>query len=149
MRMKLLWIAVIIGLGACDSKENEVAPVSTFSFKLDTIAFHSNATEAFVTDTLYPGKKTLIIDGVTNNFEHHMELMITFPDSIHTGSYENLVEMSLMNIEQKAVGYVSRRIKVNITGINSKHAEGTFSGVLINDDTEKQLTDGTFKVEIY
>ena len=149
MRMKLLWIAVIIGLGSCDSKDNDIAPASTFSFKLDTVAFHSNATEAFITDTLYAGRKTLIVDGVSNNFEHHMELMITFPDSIHAGSYENLVEMSLMNIAQKEVGYVSKSIKVNITGINSKHAEGTFSGVLINDDTEKQLTDGTFKVEIY
>ncbi|TWF45049.1 hypothetical protein FHW36_101975 [Chitinophaga polysaccharea] len=151
MRIKLLLAAIIaigMGLSAC-SKKNDLAPAGTFAFKLDTISYHSNSTEGYITDTIAAGKKTLVIDGVTNNFGYHMELMITFPDSIRVGSYEAGAEMSLMDIQQKAVGYVSKAIKINITSINSKHAEGNFSGVLTNGDTEKPLTDGTFKVEIY
>lgn len=78
-----------------------------------------------------------------------MELMITFPDSLKTGTFTEDVEMSLMNIQEKETGYLGKSIKVIITGINSKHAEGSFSGVLINGETEKPLTDGTFKVVIY
>jgi len=78
-----------------------------------------------------------------------MELMITFPDSLKAGTYIEDVEMSLMNIQEKEPGYLSKNIKVIITSINSKHAEGTFSGVLISGETEKPLTDGTFKVGIY
>jgi hypothetical protein len=153
MRMKLLLVAIIAALGvgmtACSSKKDDAKPNSSFSFKLDKDTYQSNATEAYITDTVYTGKKTLVIDGVTNNFGYHMELMITFPkDSLTTGSFEG-VEMSLMQIQQKEMGYTGQNIKVNITSINSKHAEGTFSGVLSNGDIEKPLTDGTFKVEIY
>lgn len=152
MRMKLLMVAVIAALGtafcSCD-KKNETTPSSIFSFKLDGVQYQSNATEAYITDTVYTGKKTLVLDGVTNNFGHHMELMITFPDSLKTGTYTEDVEMSLMNIQEKETGYLGKSIKVIITGINSKHAEGSFSGVLINGETEKPLTDGTFKVVIY
>lgn len=153
MRMKLLLVAIIavlgVGLSACNSKKDDARPASSFFFKLDKDTYQSNSTEAYVTDTVYAGRKTLVVDGVTNNFGYHMELMITFPkDSLTTGSFEG-VEMSLMQIQQKEMGYTGRNIKVNITSINSKHAEGTFSGVLSNGDTEKPLTDGTFKVEIY
>jgi hypothetical protein len=153
MRMKLLLVAVIaalgVGLSACDSKKNDTKPSSSFSFKLDKDTYQSNSTEAYVTDTVYAGKKTLVIDGVTNNFGYHMELMITFPkDSLTTGLFQQDVEMSLMQIQQKESGYTAKNIQVNITSINSKHAEGTFSGVLSNGDIEKPLTDGAFKVEI-
>lgn len=153
MRMKLLLVAIIavlgVGLSACSSKKDDARPASSFFFKLDKDTYQSNSTEAYVTDTIYAGKKTLVVDGVTNNFGYHMELMITFPkDSLTTGSFEG-VEMSLMQIQQKEMGYTGRNIKVNITSINSKHAEGTFSGILSNGDIEKPLTDGTFKVEIY
>lgn len=151
MRMKLLMVAFMAALGtmlcSCD-KKNETKPSSSFSFKLDGVAYQSNATEGYVTDTIYTGHKTLVVDGVTNNFGHHMELMITFPDSIKAGTYDD-VEMSLMSIQQKEEGYLSKNVKVIITSINSKHAEGTFSGVLISGEIEKPLTDGTFKVEIY
>lgn len=151
MRMKLLMVAFIAALGtmlcSCD-KKNETKPSSSFSFKLDGVQYQSNSTEGYVTDTIYAGQKTLVVDGVTNNFGHHMELMITFPDSIKAGTY-NDVEMSLMSIQQKEEGYLSKNVKVIITSINSKHAEGTFSGVLISGEIEKPLTDGTFKVEIY
>ena len=152
MRMKLFLVALAaalgIGLGACNSKKEDVKPSSSFSFKLDKDIYQSNATEAYVTDTIYTGMKTLVVDGVTNNFGYHMELMITFPDSPKVGTFTD-VEMSLMSIQQKETGYMGKNIKVNITSINSKHAEGTFSGVLTNGDIEKPLTDGTFKVEIY
>ncbi|MGF6845800.1 hypothetical protein QFZ51_001035 [Chitinophaga sp. W3I9] len=152
MRMKFLMVAVIAALGtvlcSCD-KKNETTPVSSFSFKMDGVQYQSNATEAYLTDTVYAGKKTLVVDGVTNNFGHHMELMITFPDSLKAGTYIEDVEMSLMNIQEKEPGYLSKNIKVIITSINSKHAEGTFSGVLISGETEKPLTDGAFKVGIY
>ncbi|NLU93854.1 hypothetical protein [Chitinophaga sp. Ak27] len=152
MRIKLLLAATIaivgLGLSACN-KKTDLAPSSIFTFKLDTISYHSNSTEGYLTDTIEAGKKTLVVDGVTNNFGYHMELMVTFPDSIRVGSYEAGAEMTLMDIQQKAVGYVSKTIKINITSINSKHAEGNFSGVLTNGDIEKPLTDGTFKVEIY
>jgi hypothetical protein len=152
MRMKLLMVAVIAALGtilcSCDKKTG-TTPASSFYFKMDGVKYQSNATEAYLTDTVYAGKKTLVIDGVTNNFGHHMELMITFPDSLKAGTYIEDVEMSLMNIQGKEPGYLSKNIKVTITSINSKHAEGTFSGVLISGETEKPLTDGTFKVEIY
>lgn len=150
MRITLLLVAIItvLGFSACNPKKEDVKPNGSFSFKLDKDTYQSNATEAYVTDTVYAGKKTLVVDGVTNNFGYHMELMITFPkDSLTTGAFDG-VEMSLMQIQQKAMGYTSQNIKVNITSINSKHAEGTFSGVLSNGDTEKPLTDGTFKVEI-
>ncbi|SEW20439.1 hypothetical protein [Chitinophaga arvensicola] len=152
MRMKLLMVAFIAALGtmlcSCD-KKNDTKPTSSFSFKLDGVQYQSNSTEAYVTDTVYAHKKTLVIDGVTNNFGHHMEMMITFPDSIKAGTYQEDVEMSLMDIQQKEPGYLNKTVKVTITSINSKHAEGTFSGVLISGETEKPLTDGTFKVEIY
>ncbi|MFY0252724.1 hypothetical protein ACDQ55_02100 [Chitinophaga sp. 30R24] len=150
MRIKLLLVAIIaaMGLGACNATKNDVKTISTFSFKLDTVTYHANATEAYITDTVYTGQKTLVLDGVTNNFNYHMELMITFPDSIRTGTFED-AEMSLMSIQQKEPGYVGKHLKVNITGINSKYAEGTFSGIVTNGEIEKPLTDGTFKVEIY
>lgn len=152
MRMKLLFVAIIaalgLGLSACDSKKEDVKPGSSFFFKLDKDSYQSNSTEAYITDTVYTGMKTLVVDGVTNNFGHHMELMITFPDSPKVGTFSD-VEMSLMSIQHKETGYTGKNIKVNITSINSKHAEGTFSGVLSDGDIEKPLTDGTFKVEIY
>ncbi|PSL49672.1 hypothetical protein CLV51_1011007 [Chitinophaga niastensis] len=152
MRMKLLMVAVIaasgIGLASCNKKDS-AKPAGTFSLKVDSISYNSNATTASFTDTVVVGKKTLIVDGVTNNFSYHLQLMITFPDSIHTGSFDQQVNLSLMNVQQlKGTGFLSKYIKVNITSINSKYAEGTFSGQLTDGVIEKPLTDGTFKVDI-
>lgn len=138
-----------IVISACNNSKDKVTVNSTFSFKIDNVTYQSSSTSAYLTDTLYAGKKTLIIDGVTNNFKNHMELMVTFPDAISTGSYTQMVEMSLMDVEKKTTGYVEKLVTVKITSINSKYAEGTFSGVVINGEIEKPLTDGTFKVEIY
>ncbi|RFS22507.1 hypothetical protein DVR12_11940 [Chitinophaga silvatica] len=152
MQFKKLTLALsailLVIFSACSSNKDKVNAISIFSFKIDNVLYQSNATTAFITDTLYAGKKTLIIDGLTNNFRNHMELMITFPDTIGTGTFENMVEMAVMNIEPKENGYVDKTVTVNITSINNRHAEGTFSGVLINGEIEKPLTDGTFKVEI-
>ncbi|CAL1521444.1 hypothetical protein [Chitinophaga sp. MM2321] len=150
MRLKLFVTAVIAAaataLTGCDPKKNDISPISTFSFKVDTLLFRSNATQAYFTDTISAHRKTMVIDGVTNNFGHHLELMITFPDSIHTGQYTTGVELSLMKIQQDGIGYIGKTITVKIESINSKQAEGTFSGTLISGDMEKPLTDGTFKV---
>lgn len=152
MQMRSFWaIAAMICsivLYSCN-KNNGPAPASIFSFKLGTDFYHASTPAAYLTDTIYNGKKTLVIDGVTNNFGQHMELMITFPDSVHAGIYTSGVEMSLMDIQQRQTGYMGNNIKVIVTDINSKHAEGIFSGALINGDIEKPLTDGTFKVQIY
>ena len=140
---------LIVLISACNSKKEDITVNSIFSFKLDGVLYQSSATTGYLTDTLFAGKHTLIVDGVTNNFRNHMELMITFPDSVKMGTYENMIEMAVMDIQQKETGYVEKQVTVQITNINSKYAEGTFSGVLINGEVEKPLTDGTFKVEIY
>jgi hypothetical protein len=152
MPLKKIAIAILalftIVVGACNNAKDKVTVNSIFSFKIDNVLYQSGATSAYLTDTLFAGKKTLIVDGVTNNFKNHMELMITFPDSVRTGTFNNMIEMAIMDIEQKTTGYVEKQVTVNITSINSKYAEGTFSGVVINGEIEKPLTDGSFKVEI-
>jgi hypothetical protein len=140
---------LVVLISACNSKKENITINSVFSFKLDGTLYQSSATTGYLTDTLFAGKHTLIVEGVTNNFKNHMELMITFPDSVKVGTYENMIEMAVMDIQQKETGYVEKQVTVQITNINSKYAEGTFSGVLINGEIEKPLTDGTFKVEIY
>lgn len=140
---------LVVLISACNSKKENITVNSVFSFKLDGTLYQSSATTGYLTDTLFAGKHTLIVEGVTNNFKNHMELMITFPDSVKVGTYENMIEMAVMDIQQKETGYVEKQVTVQITNINSKYAEGTFSGVLINGEIEKPLTDGTFKVEIY
>jgi hypothetical protein len=151
MRMKLLMVAVIaalgIGLTSCNKKD-DVKLAGSFSFKVDNISYNSNATSAYLTDTVVTGKKTLVVEGVTNNFTHHLQLMVTFPDTVKAGLYDQLINISLMNVQQKENGLVNKNIKINITSINSKYAEGTFSGQLTDGEIEKPLTDGTFKVDI-
>ncbi|HVI47284.1 MAG TPA: hypothetical protein VM802_20570 [Chitinophaga sp.] len=152
MRLNLLMVAVVALLGAvlagCDSKKNELIPAPYFSFKVGSETYRSNATTAYITDTVVAGKKTLVIDGVTNNFVKHLELMITFPDSVRNGEFREGVEVSLMDVQQKTDGYIGKSITVKLESINSKHAEGTFSGTLTSGEIEKPLTDGTFKVDI-
>ncbi|NSL89057.1 hypothetical protein [Chitinophaga solisilvae] len=139
-------IAVLTGLTACNKKDKEVTPEGYFSFKLDNVEYKSNSTQGYITDTIIKGKKTLIVDGVTNNFGKHMELLVTFPDGVKAGQYAENIEMSLMDIQQKEPGYFGRAVTVKISSINSKDAEGTFSGTLTSGEIEKPLTDGTFKV---
>ncbi|MBC9911320.1 hypothetical protein [Chitinophaga varians] len=151
MRLKIfVWAVVAIitgaGLAGC-SKKNETTPQGTFSFRVGDVTYHSNSTQGYISDTVIAGKKTLIIDGVTNNFTKHMELMITFPNGLQAGQYDQSAgEMTLMDIQQKEDGYITKAISIKLESINSKQAEGTFSGTLISGEIEKPLTDGTFKV---
>ena len=95
-------------------------------------------------------QKVLIIDGLTNSFKQHMQLMVISPDdSLNVGTYGGSV-VTLMPVQDTATqGYIGDQIEVQITSINSKRAEGTFSGTLSKSgETEKPLTDGTFKVNI-
>lgn len=150
MRSRLLVMAVTAAIGAgltsCDKKNKEITPESYFNFKVGDVTYKSNSTQGYITDTVIAGKKTLIIDGVTNNFSKHMELMITFPDAVSAGEYSAGAGMSLMDIQQKEDGYISKVITIKLESINSKQAEGTFSGTLTSGEIEKPLTDGTFKV---
>lgn len=151
MRLKIfVWAVIAIltgaGLAGC-SKKKDVTPEGYFTFKAGDAAYRSNSTQGLISDTVVAGKKTLIIDGVTNNFGKHMELMITFPDGLKTGQYdENAAVMTLMDIQQKETGFITKTISIKLESINSKQAEGTFSGTLISGEIEKPLTDGTFKV---
>ncbi|WP_143304448.1 hypothetical protein [Chitinophaga vietnamensis] len=151
MRLKLWVVALVAAAGAfftgCDSKK-ELTPKNYYSFKLDTTVYRSNATEAAISKDSVTGRQQLVVDGVTNNFLQHMELTIVFPDSVKAGKYTTGVLLTLMDIQEKQTGYYSKdqAITVNLTSINSKYAEGTFSGTLTNGEIEKPLTDGTFKV---
>ncbi|MCW3462769.1 hypothetical protein [Chitinophaga nivalis] len=154
MRITTLLMAAMVaiagvGLVGCNNKKDEPKPDTYISFKLGNDKYISNETQAYMSDTVIARKKTLVIDGVTNNFKHHMELMVTFPEAPAAGTFDKNIEMSLMHIEKLEPGYTGSNIQVKITSINSKYAEGTFSGKLTSGETEKPLTDGTFKVNIY
>ncbi len=151
MRLKVfVWavIAIVVGAGLTScSKKKEATPDGHFAFKLGDITYQSNSTQGYMTDTVIAGKRTLIIDGVTNNFGKHMELMITFPGNVQPGTYdEQAGVMTLMDIQQKESGYISKTLSIKLESINSKQAEGTLSGTLTSGEIEKPLTDGTFKV---
>lgn len=151
--MKLFQVAtmlVVVAMifSACDKKEDQ--PASVFSFTFDGKQYVSSGTSAFYTDTVITGKKTLVIDGVTNNFKEHMQLMITSPDGeMPVGTYGGAAAALMPVLDSTEAGYIGTAIDVEITSINSERAEGTFHGTLIKDgETEKPLTDGTFKVNI-
>ncbi|MET6999675.1 hypothetical protein [Chitinophaga defluvii] len=149
MPMKFRWLmpaffAGIAGLTSCEKKET--VPQDAFSFKVDGMAYNANQIFTEIIDTA--GKKALIVDGVSNNFVNHQELIVFFPDVIKPGT-NTRASLTLMNIKQEGVGYITSTLTVNITSINSKYAEGTFTGTLTSGETEKPLTDGTFKVYIH
>lgn len=153
MRLKL-WFAALFAaitvLSSCETKK-DTTPASTLVFTLDGQTYHSSQTDALLEVDSATGEQLLSINGVTNNLSHHMELVIGFPENIvQPGVYEASVTMVLSDIQANKVTHYSmgRGLKVNLTSINSKHAEGTFSGTLTNGEIEKPLTDGTFIVNI-
>ena len=147
MKFRLLmpaFFACVAGLTSCEKKET--VPQDSFSFKVDGISYNANQVFTEIIDTA--GKKALIVDGVSNNFVNHQELIVFFPDVMKTG-INTRATLTLMNIKQEGVGYITNTLTVNIASINSKYAEGTFTGTLTSGETEKPLTDGTFKVYIH
>ncbi|TWI91357.1 hypothetical protein [Chitinophaga japonensis] len=143
----MLMVATMI-FSACD--KDDAQPDTQFSFTFNGKEYVSHATTAFLTDTVVAGQRVLVVDGLTNNFQEHMQLMIISPDSTLTmGTYSGST-MSLMPVQDSlSAGYLGTNMTVEITSINSTRAEGTFSGTLTESgENEKPLTDGTFKVNI-
>lgn len=152
MRLKLIIVAIMAVIGAgiagCQQKEQE-KPQSFYSMRVVDSVFRSNQTMAYLSDTIVKNHQSLVIEGVTNNFKTHMQLIVTFPNGAKPGTYTEGVEISLMDILQQKEGFIGKTITVHITSINSAYAEGSFSGTLISGEIEKPLTDGTFKVNLY
>jgi hypothetical protein len=152
--MKLIRLAAILLVAAVVTnacKKDEESPAASFSFTFDGQTYVSHDTKAQITDTIVAGQKALLIDGVTNNFKRHMQLIVLSPDdSLNIGTYSGST-VTLMPVQDTIEGgwIGSNTIEVELTSINSKHAEGTFRGALIRSgEVEKPLTDGTFKVNI-
>ncbi|NIG52751.1 hypothetical protein [Chitinophaga sp. Cy-1792] len=150
MRFKL-WLTAILAVGlfitGCESKK-DVSPKSFFTFKIGDSIYQSSSTEASLGVDKETGKPILTIDGVTNNFRQHMDLQIIFADSAVAGKYTTDIFVTLSDINTGTVSYynVGTGVTINLTSINSKHAEGTFFGNLTSGEIEKPLTDGTFQV---
>lgn len=151
--MKLIRVAAILMAAALVTnacKKDEEQPSSSFTFTFDGQQYVAHEPSAYVTDTIISGQKALVVDGVTNNFKRHMQLIVMSPDdSLNIGTYSGST-VTLMPVQDTVTeGYIGTSIEVQITSINSKRAEGTFKGTLNKSgEVDKPLTDGTFKVNI-
>lgn len=148
MKLTNLATALIFSLAviSCKKEDKPVVQQPTMSFALEGKSQVAHHVEA-VFDTTSSGQIILQVDGVMNNFAQHMGLTLTFSDKgVQTGTFTTAT-FTLMTTTGQG-GYSSKELKVNITNINNKYAEGTFSGILSDGDIDKQLTDGTFKVNI-
>ena len=150
IRVAAILMAAALVINAC--KKDDAPPATSFSFTFNGQQYVAHEPSAYVADTILTGtnQKVLIIDGLTNSFKQHMQLMVISPDdSLNVGTYGGSV-VTLMPVQDTATqGYIGDQIVVQITSINSKRAEGTFKGTLIKSgEVEKPLTDGTFKVNI-
>lgn len=151
--MKLVRVAAMLMVAAMVTnacKKDEAEPEASFSFTFDGQQYVSHDTKAYITDTIVAGQKALVVNGITNNFKRHMELIIMSPDdTLSVGTYSGS-SLALMPVQDTtSEGWIGNSIEVEITSINSKRAEGTFRGALIKSgEVEKPLTDGTFKVNI-
>lgn len=153
--MKLIRVAAILMAAALVTnacKKDEEQPASSFTFTFNGQQYVAHEPSAYVIDTVVSGTKVkwLTVDGVTNNFKQHMQLIVMSPDdSLNVGTYSGST-LSLMPVQDtSSQGYIGTQIEVQITSINSKRAEGTFTGTLDQSgENEKPLTDGTFKVNI-
>ena len=148
-RVAAIFVVAAMIFSAC--KKDDAQPEAVFSFTFEGKQYVSSGTSAYYSDTVITGKKTLVIDGVTNNFKEHMQLMITSPDGeMPVGTYGGSAASLMPVTDSTESGYIGvSSINVEITSINSKRAEGTFQGTLSKSgETEKPLTDGTFKVNI-
>ncbi|MBV8255031.1 MAG: hypothetical protein JO154_20690 [Chitinophaga sp.] len=146
-----LWLVAMIAIvtvfvGCQPSKDG--MPASYFSFRLGDTTYTSSSTETTLALDTAEKKMALTINGITNNFNQHMSLTLFFPDSAKAGQYNTDVFLILSDVKANKVMYycMGTGIKINLSSINSKHAEGTFSGTLTSGEIEKPLTDGTFKV---
>lgn len=149
MKLASLTAVLLLSIGAvsCKKEDKPVIQQPTLSFVFDGKSQVASHVEA-VYDTTDAGQVVLQVDGVMNNFTKHMGLTLTFPDkNVKAGSF-TAATFTFMNATGDKGGFSSKTLQVNITNINNKYAEGTFSGVLSDGDIDKQLTDGTFKVNI-
>jgi hypothetical protein len=147
MKLRVLVPACLACMAALSSCEKKVTvPQDAFSFKMDGITYNASQVYSQIIDSA--GKKALIVDGITNNFVNHQELIVFFPDTIKTGA-NTRASITLMSIKPEEAGYITNTLTVNIASINSQYAEGTFTGTLTSGEIEKPLTDGTFKVYIH
>lgn len=151
VRVAAILLAAALVINAC--KKDEEQPATSFSFSFNGQQYVAHDPGAYVADTMITGtslNKVLVIDGLTNSFKQHMQLMVMSPDdSLNVGTYYGSV-VSLMPVQDTvSEGFIGTNIEVQITSINSKRAEGTFKGTLRQSgENEKPLTDGTFKVNI-
>jgi hypothetical protein len=76
--------------------------------------------------------------------------MVVFEDTLATGTFTEAQHANIVftTSVSGAEAYESKSATIKITSINSTYAEGTFDGILNNGETEKPLTDGTFRVNI-
>lgn len=142
----------VITFTACQ-KDKAVLASGTCTFTFGGTAYSANTTSGTVSDTTIDGKKSkaLLIQGVTGTLSQLLVINIIFPDTLVTGTYTETSGATIMfsPVLVADSAYLNNQATVKITSINSKYAEGTFSGILINGDKEKPLTDGTFEVNIY
>lgn len=139
----------LIAFTSCD--KDEVAKASgSCSFKFDGKSFSANTSYGEAFDTTGIGKKVLLIQGLTGTLNSAIAIMVVFPDTLKTGTFTAAEHANIVftNSVSGAEAYESTSATIKITSINSKYAEGTFDGILNNGETEKPLTDGTFKVNI-
>jgi len=150
VRVAAILMAAALVINAC--KKDEEQPATSFSFSFNGQQYVAHDPSAYVMDTVIQGTKVkwLTVDGLTNSFKQHMQLIVMSPDdSLNLGTY-NGSTVSLMPVQDtSSQGFIGNQIEVKITSINSKRAEGTFTGTLSQSgENEKPLTDGTFKVNI-
>jgi hypothetical protein len=140
----------LVAFTSCD-KEEVVKASGSCSFKFDGKSFSANTSYGEAFDTTGIGKKVLIIQGLTGTLNSAIALMVVFPnDTLTTGTFTEAQYASIVftNSVSGAEAYESKSATIKITSINSTYAEGTFDGILNNGETEKPLTDGTFRVNI-
>jgi len=139
----------LVAFTSCDKEEVAKASGSC-SFKFDNKSFSANTSYGEAFDTTGIGKKVLLIQGLTGTLNSAIAIMVVFPDTLKTGTFTTTEHASIVftNSVSGAEAYESTSATIKITSINSKYAEGTFDGILNNGETEKPLTDGTFKVNI-
>ncbi|MBW8685771.1 hypothetical protein [Chitinophaga rhizophila] len=139
----------LVTFTACE-KDKAVLASGSCDFKFDGRSYSANTAYGEAFDTTVIGKKVLLIQGVTSNMNSAIMMMVVFPDTLATGTYSAADHASLVFTPSlvSSDAFETKTATIKITSINSKYAEGTFDGILINGDTEKPLTDGKFKVNI-
>ncbi|HJT73636.1 MAG TPA: hypothetical protein VJ720_06450 [Chitinophaga sp.] len=151
----LLCLVVIVFTSCNEDKAVLASGSCTFAF--DSIAYSANNAMASAKDSVYKDEdttftgKALTIEALTSSLNSHFTATIFFPDTLAVGTYTQNEYASMMFTSSMSgnIHYLSTKTTIKITSINSKYAEGEFLGTLKNGETEKPLTDGKFKVNIY